>query len=238
MRGLNRTNLAVGLMILGGLCAVAQKSAAQDLRLSFTVHIRNYAGVDSKTLEEAEKFAGGIFRKSGVETRWVAALGPSGEMPEAESIVELSGLSNLRLSILPRGMSDRFRMRDTVMGLAPGSGENRHQIYVFYSKVEALAQHPGNPCLAGPEYYSVTKALILGHAIAHEIGHILLNLNIHTANGIMRGNWNMNDLLEAASGRLVFSKGQAEVIRAEVARRMNQEEILQTAGVETVNTAR
>ncbi len=210
----------------------------QDTSLNFTVHINNYAGVDSETLAEAEKFAAGIFRKSGVETRWVTALGPSGETMEEESIVESTVLSNLRLSILPRSMSNRFAMRDTVMGLAPGSGANRKQIYVFYSKVEELAKQAGNRDLAGPQYFQVTRALVLGNAIAHEIGHILLNLEKHTATGIMRGNWNMDDLLEAASGRLVFSTQQAEVIRTEVARRMNQQVILQTAGLQIMNVAR
>jgi hypothetical protein len=135
-------------------------------------------------------------------------------------------------------MADRFGLRDTVVGIAPGGGTDRKQTYVFYAKVEALALHPCNRDFAGPQYYNVTKGLILGHAIAHEIGHILLNLDIHSANGIMRGSWNTEDLLDAASGRLVFSKQQSEVIRAEVARRMSQQERLQTTGIEIASVAR
>jgi hypothetical protein len=232
MKGFNRTNLALGLMMVGGLCGMTQKSAAQDTRLAFTVHVSNPAGVDSKTLADAEKFATAIFRKSGVETQWVTDLGPSDEKLEETSGANSIGLSHLRLSILPRVMADRFGLRDTVTGIAPGGGLDRQQTYVFYAKVEALAQHPGSRDIAGLQYFQMTKALILGHVIAHEIGHILLNLDIHTGIGIMRGNWNMDDLLDAVSGHLVFTTQQGEVIRTEVARRMRQQENLPIAGLE------
>jgi hypothetical protein len=238
MKRFDRTNVALGLLMIGGLCGMTQKSAAQESRLIFTVHVSNFAAIDSKTFVDAEAFATAIFRKSGVEARCVTALGQSGEKLEETDAQKPFTLSHLRLSILPRVMADRFGMRDTVMGLAPGSGANRRQTYVFYAKVEALAQHPGSVDLAGPQYYNVTKALILGHLMAHEIGHILLNLEIHTATGIMRGDWNMKDLLDAASGRLVFSTQQAEVIRTDVARRMSQQENLQIAGVEIASAAR
>jgi hypothetical protein len=233
MKGFIGRTLAPGLMMVGGLCGMTQKSAAQDTRLAFTVHVSNLAGVDSKTLADAEKFATAIFRKSGVETRWVTSLGPSGEKLEETSGANSIGLSHLRLSILPRVMADRFGLRDRVTGIAPGGGPDRQQTYVFYAKVEALAQHPVNRDIAGPQYFQVTKTLILGHAIAHEIGHILLNLDIHTGIGIMRGNWNMDDLLDAASGHLVFTTQQAEVIRAEVLRRATDNETSEIARLES-----
>ena len=232
MNRLNGANLALGLVIIGGLLGMTQKSAAQDSRLIFTVHVNNYAGVDSKTLAGAENIATAIFHTSGVEAHWVTSLGPSGEKLEETSGPRSISLSDLHLSILPRIMSDRFGLRETVTGIAPGRGPNRQQTYVFYAKVEALAQHSGNRDLAGPQYFQVTKALILGHAIAHEIGHILLNLEKHTATGIMRGNWDMNDLLNAASGRLIFSTRQDEAIRGEVARRMGKQQQLNSAGIE------
>jgi len=51
----------------------------------------------------------------------------------------------------------------------------------------------------------VPPALILGHVIAHEIGHVLLNLeNHHSPAGIMRGEWNPRVLEDAKAGILVF----------------------------------
>jgi hypothetical protein len=59
----------------------------------------------------------------------------------------------------------------------------------------------------------------LGHAIAHELGHLLLDLKGHTIQGIMRAEWGLKDLWDAAHRILVISPQQAEVLRADVRRR-------------------
>lgn len=60
---------------------------------------------------------------------------------------------------------------------------------------------------------------ILGEMIAHEIGHILLNLSAHSETGIMRGGWDLKDLQDVAYGELLFTKQQSKVIETEVIRR-------------------
>ena len=64
--------------------------------------------------------------------------------------------------------------------------------------------------------------------MAHEIGHILLNLSVHTPTGIMRGRWDLNDLRDIAEGSLGFTKQQGKVIQAEVTRRI-QQDVLEAA---------
>jgi hypothetical protein len=55
---------------------------------------------------------------------------------------------------------------------------------------------------------------ILGHAIAHEIGHLLLGAQAHTGAGIMKPRWNEKDLLEMVRcNGLLFSERQAESLR-------------------------
>jgi len=239
MRKFNRANLALELVIMiGGLVGMTQKVAAQDASPIFTVHVNNYAGVDSKTLAEAEKVAAAIFRSAGVEAHWVTDLGTSGEKIEEILDPKSVGLSHLRLSILSPKMASHLSVPNSAMGLAPGRGTDRSTIYVFYGRVEALAQDPANLAAGGPQFRHVTSGLILGHVMTHEIGHVLLNLDMHSATGIMRGNWNMNDLLGAVRGQLVFTTQQAEVIRAEVARRMRQGEDPQTSGLEFASVAR
>jgi hypothetical protein len=214
--------LALVFMMTGAFCGMAQKATAQGVRLSFTVHVRNYAGVDPKTLANAEKLATGIFRDSRVETHWVTTVGPSREKLEETIAPNADGLSNLQLNVLSREMSDRLGLPDKVMGITPGKGADRRQIYVLYSNVEVFSQSAHAGLYAEKQYIGVTESVILGSVIAHELGHALLNMDSHTDAGIMRGTWDINDLLEAERGRLVFTREQAEVIRAEVARRMNQ----------------
>ena len=62
---------------------------------------------------------------------------------------------------------------------------------------------------------------MLGCAIAHEVGHLLLGPSSHSAGGIMCGEWGPKELQLALMGRLLFASQQAKLIRAEARRRMN-----------------
>jgi hypothetical protein len=55
---------------------------------------------------------------------------------------------------------------------------------------------------------------ILGCAIAHEVGHLLLGPSSHSGGGIMRGEWGPKELQLALMGRLLFASQQAKLIRA------------------------
>ena len=57
---------------------------------------------------------------------------------------------------------------------------------------------------------------ILGHAIAHEMGHVLLRTSGHSSTGIMRAQWTADDLRRAARGQLLFTLEQSDLIRADV----------------------
>ena len=58
-------------------------------------------------------------------------------------------------------------------------------------------------------------SMVLGHAMAHEIGHLLLGTTAHSASGIMRAQL---DVPLAAQGRLLFSEDDARAIRARLSR--------------------
>ena len=62
---------------------------------------------------------------------------------------------------------------------------------------------------------------MMGCAIAHEVGHLLLGPSSHSAGGIMRGEWGPKELRLTLMGGLLFTSQQAKVIRAEARRRMS-----------------
>jgi hypothetical protein len=144
-------------------------------------------------------------------------------------------LTDIYLNILPTVMTDRLHLSNSVMGAAPGAGPDRVVVDVFYSRVEEVARIL-NLERNMSSWLSVSQ--ILGHAISHEIGHILLNMELHSETGIMRGNWGTNDFQDAAYGVLVFTPQQAEVIRAEVIRRVRQHETGEVATLELPTLAR
>jgi len=171
-----------------------------------TIHVTNQAEVNRNTLFQAERTATAIFKKTGVATQWI-------DPPDEESFP----LSHIHLKILPSVMSIRpglpDNFRDNAIGLAPGSGPNRQWALVFYNSVEALAMSHRSDAHAN-------TAKMLGHAIAHEIGHLLLDEQTHSAAGIMRGDWNLSDLRNASYGSLLFTPRQAKAIRQEASRRI------------------
>jgi hypothetical protein len=49
--------------------------------------------------------------------------------------------------------------------------------------------------------------------MAHEIAHLLLGTNSHSAEGIMRAQWQKEELVSATKGELLFTARQAQAMR-------------------------
>jgi hypothetical protein len=62
-------------------------------------------------------------------------------------------------------------------------------------------------------------SIILGCLIAHEIGHLLLGKDQHTASGIMMARWDIQQIQQVMKGTLGFSRQQAERMRMNAQRR-------------------
>jgi hypothetical protein len=73
---------------------------------------------------------------------------------------------------------------------------------VFYPLVEKLH----SDCHA-------SLSRVLGHVMAHEIGHLLLGLRSHSALGIMQPDWQGEALRRIGMGTLLFTVEQARNMR-------------------------
>src|SRR5207253_4817851 len=106
---------------------------------------------------------------------------------------------------------------------------NRSDAYVFYGRAEQLVQQQRAAQMTkmalGVFEPCAGIGQILGHVIAHELSH-LLGLENHSPAGIMRANWGSADWQETVYGYLSFTPQQADLVRAEVSRRITEQEIL------------
>ena len=240
MKTTQRWTLGMGLALASGLTGLgyAAQAAPSETSPAITIHVHNYAGIESKTLAEAEESTTAVFRKAGVETRWSDVVLTAENGQENSVDYSVRTLADIQLSIFPRVMSDRDGAPNDVMGLAPGSGPDRKTVYIFYGNVEArfwrLLDEQGSARL----YRPVSMAKILGHAIAHEVGHLLLNQQVHSAHGIMRGGWGFADFRDISEGTFLFTPQQTEFLRADVRRRNTQQESIKVAALESPALAR
>lgn len=199
-------------------------ATASQTGLAITIHVRNYAGLEPQTLALAEHTASEILQKAGVETGWVEIPLPSQASRSIPSEHPPFTLADIQLTICPDFMSDRFNLPGNVMGLTPGTGRNRGVIYVFDGKAAAMSLMTLAANSRGEIPWFIPRGRMLGHAIAHELGHLLLNQPGHSDRGLMRGEWGLPEMRDAAFGELLFTPQEAKVIQTEVRRRSERQE--------------
>ena len=212
--------LGVALAGLGGAAPNAAARRAED-QVSFTVHVSNYAQVAAKELADAERVAAAVFKRAGVASTWADINDISSTGHPNTGDPNPARLSLISVHIQSSSLAGPLRLGDSVMGLAPGAGPGRKLVYVFYDRVKELAERQAAAQVKGEIVARAGEYQILGEMIAHEIGHILLDMPGHSETGIMRGGWDLKDLQDVAYGSLFFTAQQAQVVRAEVIRRAN-----------------
>jgi hypothetical protein len=53
---------------------------------------------------------------------------------------------------------------------------------------------------------------VLAYAVAHEVGHLLLGADAHTARGVMKGNWDRKDYEAMNQNQFHFIEGQTHLL--------------------------
>jgi hypothetical protein len=181
-----------GLFFIVTLAAYAETSDRTTTKTcaKISVQVAN-AGVPSATLARAQAETSRIFREAGIEIEW-QTYRVSKSLPGCPV--------RLIVSILPHATA-------FASGQALGSTGSVVHSLVFWDRIEELAQMSGS------------TDVILGHAMAHEIGHMLLGPASHSSWGIMRPKWSAKDIKAGARGLLNFTHEQAEGLRLELIKR-------------------
>jgi hypothetical protein len=177
----------------------------QDDLPGIPVWVINTAHVDEKTLSVALSRAKLIFQNAGVRLTWLQS--PRGTIPSGDTSRGLKGSDMLVLRIVTYPAGEFIS--PNALGFAVAHQDDSTYATVFGARVLDMVAR-GGPC---------SEAELLGHAIAHELGHLLLNSPAHSRHGLMAATWRAAELDRASSGNLLFSAGEAAVIRASAVRR-------------------
>jgi hypothetical protein len=194
------TRLSLALLAFSTLASAEEAKSPSPM---MTILVYNKAQAPAATLAQAELEAGRILGEAGLRAVWLDCL-------DRNSVAD------------PQGLCGKAREpADVVLRLLPGPTPHGFQDTLF--GITFL------PTLAGVYYeYAVRLAkndkevpTILGCAIAHEVGHLLLGPKSHSGGGIMQGEWGPKEFRLALMGGLLFTSQQSKVIQAETQRRMN-----------------
>ncbi|HEY3043473.1 MAG TPA: hypothetical protein VGJ39_05595 [Vicinamibacterales bacterium] len=180
--------------------AMAPAAAAAEKR----VVIRTYQSglVSSGDLSSALSVAADILKTAGLEPQWrICAEEP--EQPGSDACAEPLGPNELAIRFLRRPLSPNSAghvpLGSSLIDTRAGSGS---LATIYVDRVTGFARDSGTQA-----------GVLLGRAIAHEIGHLLLGTTSHTRTGLMRAVWSTRALQRNRAGDWLFTPNDARSMR-------------------------
>ena len=187
--------------------------AAGDLgpvRPTLVVRTYDTFGVPGRDLSAAEATAARVFDGIGIRVVWTNCGSARRHLPgAAPPCDDPLTADEVILRIAGAGPGDA---KDTAsMGFAlvsPHAGKAPVLATVFADRVRDVARGAG-----------IDARPLLGLAIGHELGHLLLSTDAHAAIGLMRARWSQAELRRTRPADWQFLTADARVIQDEVTRR-------------------
>src|ERR1700730_17924190 len=206
----------------GNILAASWQSLAQRdfseavQRPCLSIRLYNLAGVSPQTLDRAAEEATMILATAAVDIAWQQR--PAGSLearafdqtghgkgqhpkPDTRNYLVVSIRRGDPASVFPGALG--FALPDAQLGV---------HATIFYDRIEAVTQ-----------LVIITVPKMLGHVMAHEIGHVLLGSTEHSSAGIMKAIWDRTDFQYDPAARMEFTPEQRRVIRERASVRVSRE---------------
>ena len=166
-----------------------------------TVRSYNYASVPAEQLAAARSEAERIFRRAGIAVAWIDCQVP-GSGAAAPCTEPLLAGRDLLLRLINRAPT--APERSVALGESMLDREQRSGVLmtIDIGSVRAIAGRSATP-----------MPTLLGRAIAHEIGHLLLGSGDHPRLGLMRARWSNDELRGLKPAHWGFSSREAAQMR-------------------------
>jgi hypothetical protein len=179
-----------------------------------TIRIYNYAGVPPAELAAARAHADRIFQEAGLSLQWRICRVPSAAERATGAISRATRATSSndactdvlrdRGEFVLRLQASAQTHRPSHVALGDSLGDSLIDgrtgggvlITIDPGRVRAVAAQAGTP-----------SPLILGRAIAHEVGHLLIGTPSHSPHGLMRALWTQRELRENSAEDWQFTNG-------------------------------
>jgi hypothetical protein len=167
--------------------------------MSLTVSVFNDAAVPPEVLLVAQDRAVFILQRAGISLVWLDC-GTPGNRPPNSACGAISYPQHLSIRLISHAS---LASEDTfAQSFQDADGAGNYAVVYFRTLESSKAAR------------MVTAGELLGHVVAHELGHLLLGLNSHSAAGLMLALWQAPELYQAAHGNLFFTGEQADRMRS------------------------
>jgi hypothetical protein len=192
-------SISIALTLAAGF---SKDSHANAYRVK--VRVFDYVGLGTATRAELETNAARILVNAGLVIDFAECYS-GGVETESEDCTSPLGPTDLVLRVF----RPKAALEGEELGYAAMTPEGGAYITVFIDPGQEKARVSG-----------LSNGILFGHAVAHEIGHLLLGANSHSLAGIMRPRWRPADEEWMVKGALLFSAGQARRMRASLTARV------------------
>jgi len=176
-----------------------------DVRQQITLRVVNEDGISWQIVSNAENEAGFILGKAGVRVEWLNCADGFVDWAREERCSQVPGPRDFDIRIVVRQPRERHASALGLAVLPEGAAEGRPYAVIYYPVAEVMAQ------------MSMADAFqVVGAAIAHEVGHLLLGAN-HSRTGLMRAKWTGAELERISVRSLRFSSDESTGLRRAIA---------------------
>jgi hypothetical protein len=157
--------------IIPGVLAMQHVSAAEkDTSAVLTVRVYNYARMEERILAEAQSQAASILNRAGAKTDWIGCAVSATQVSSDPGCAKPLAGPEVVLNLLSHAMAQKAHQPTNTFGFAvPTPPAGLGSVSIFVRQAEQLAF--SGPFSVG---YDAARAVVLGHVIVHEIGHLLL----------------------------------------------------------------
>ncbi len=165
--------------IIGWVCAAMPLLAQAPSVADVTIRVYDSFGIASDDIQRSQDIAGAILQAAGVRVSWRECWRDAGAIRRD---MRVCGDTLHPTEVIVRIVADR-------------SDQPRHRISLGYSLVvvnsgdATLATVFGNRVGDLAQRAHFDRNTVLGRAMAHEVGHLLLGTGEHASDGLMRAHW-------------------------------------------------
>lgn len=203
---------SVFVVLTAALClwGVVTSDAADPV---LNVRVYDYADVEPNLVRKAQRVAAEVLAKAGVTTAWAQCRTAVSEVHDASCrrpadalVLQMRLHNETQRKALQQGPRDFGYAAASATGLGVVAG-------VFFDRAKTLSEN-----------HRRDLGTVLGHLVAHELGHLLLGANSHARDGLMAAVWRGDHLQRAAMGGLRFDESQGMAMQRQIGLRAVESE--------------